>query len=309
MSNPTLIIMAAGMGSRYGRLKQIDPVGPRGELIIEYSVYDALRAGFGKIIFVIKEAIERDFRSLIADSITQYCDTALVYQSLADVPEGIQVPIGRTKPWGTGQATLLCRDVVDGPFAVINADDFYGKNSFQLLHDYLITTGGMEESGKYCMIGYQLKNTLTEHGHVSRGVCRVDEGGNLVEIQERTHIKKFNETAKFTEDGGDTWVEIPMDNPVSMNMWGFSYDFFDELAEAFERFFQEAENLESDEFYLPVVVNSLLKEKQVWVKVLPTDERWAGITYQADRPVVEAYIRELIKRGVYPDNLWGGQPS
>jgi len=304
MTKPTLIIMAAGLGSRYGGLKQIDPVGPGGELIIDYSIYDALRAGFGKIVFVIKKEIEYDFRKIIGDTIDRKYETYYVFQSVESTPEGVPVPAGRTKPWGTGQATLLCRDVVDEPFAVINADDFYGMTSFQSLYDYLIKARNSDSISDYSLVGYVLENTLTEHGYVARGVCTVDQNGYLVEIHERTHIEKFGYLTKYTDDEGETWVEIPTGSPVSMNMWGFTPSIFNELEAEFTKFFQETDNLEKTEFFLPEVVGKLLKEQKARVKVLPTKERWMGITYRDDKPVIEAYIAELIKQGVYPENLW-----
>ena len=304
MPDPALVVMAAGMGSRYGRLKQIDPIGPSGEIIIDYLVYDALRAGFGKVVFVIKKAIEDDFRAVIGDTIDRQCETAYVFQSVDNVSEGVQVPPNRKKPWGTGHATLLCRDVVDGPFAVINADDFYGMTSFQSLYDYLTKSRNSDSISDYSLVGYVLENTLTEHGYVARGVCTVDQNGYLVEIHERTHIEKFGDLTKYTEDEGETWVEIPTGSPVSMNMWGFTPSIFNELEAEFTKFFQETDDLEKTEFFLPEVVGKLLKEQKARVKVLPTNERWVGMTYREDKPVIEAYIAELIKQSVYPENLW-----
>jgi len=305
MTKLTLVVMAAGIGSRYGGLKQIDPIGPGGERIIDYLIYDALRAGFEKVVFVIKKAIEDDFRENIGYTIDRQCETAYVFQQVENVPEGIQAPKHRIKPWGTGQATLLCRDVVDGPFAVINADDFYGPISFQTLHNYLVAAGDVGGVYDYCMVGFVLKNTLTENGHVARGVCTVDKDRYLVEIRERTRIEKFADVSKYTEDGGETWIEIPMDSTVSMNMWGFTTSIFDELEAGFSRFFQESGNLEKAEFFLPDVVDNLLKANQARVKVLPTNERWVGVTYRADRPIVEQYVAELVRQGVYPEKLWG----
>ena len=304
MIRPTLVVLAAGIGSRYGGVKQIDPVGPGGELIIDYSIYDALRAGYGKVVFVIKKAIEDDFREIIGDTIDRQCETEYVFQKVNEVPNGVQIPANRTRPWGTGQATLLCKGVVDGPVAVINADDFYGPTSFQTLHDYLVTARDHDGVYDYCMVGYVLENTLTEHGHVARGVCSTDEEGYLVEIHERTHIEKLGDVAKYTEDGGETWHEIPMDSPVSMNMWGFTPSIFGELETLFPRFLQEADNLETAEFFLPEAVGTLLRAKKARVKVLPTQERWVGMTYRADKPAVEQYIGELVRQGVYQENLW-----
>ncbi len=304
MIQPPLVVLAAGIGNRYGGLKQIDPVGPGGELLIDYSIYDALRAGFGKVVFVIKKAIEDDFRKIVGDTIDRQCETAYVFQEVYDVPEGFCVPPNRLKPWGTGQATLVCRDAVDGPFAVINADDFYGLTSFQAVHDYLITSEEPDGVHDYCMVGYMLANTLSDHGHVARGVCLVDEGGYLVEIHERTRIEKHGAAAEYSEDGGMTWNEISMDSLVSLNMWGFTPSIFDALEAMFARFLQETGSLEEPEFFLPEAVNNLLKAKKARVRVLPTNERWVGMTYRADKPTVEQYIHQLVRQGVYPERLW-----
>jgi len=305
MSEPTLVVMAAGIGSRYGGLKQIDPIGPNGEIIFDYSIYDALNAGFGKVVFVIKKDIEEAFRERVGRTIGKRCETTYVFQKIGDVPEGFEVPPGRQKPWGTGHATLICKDVVHSPFAVINADDFYGRSSYQTLCHYL--RGAQDRDGvyDYCMVGYVLKNTLTEHGHVARGVCTVDEDGFLVEIHERTRIEKFGEIVKYTEDG-ETWVEIPGESVVSMNMWGFTPSLFSELEARFPHFLQKnSDNMQKAEYFLPDVVGDLLKEKKARVRVLSTNERWFGITYQQDRPRVKQAIRDLIHRRVYPENLWG----
>ncbi len=304
MNQPILIIMAAGIGSRYGGLKQMDSFGPGGERIIDYSVYDALRAGFGKIVFVINRKIEQDFRNLVGNIIDQQGDTTYVIQEVDLLPEGVHLPAGRVKPWGTGHATLLCKEFVDAPFAVINADDFYGASSFQILHDYLVNADDRDGIYDYGMVGYKLKNTTTEHGHVARGVCVIDKEAYLVEIHERTRIQRFDNLAKYSEDDGATWPELPVDSTVSMNMWGFTPSIFDELDTSFHRFFSEAKDLQKAEFFLPEVVNELLKAGQARVKVLPTQERWAGVTYQADKRMVRQYIAELIRMGLYPAKLW-----
>ena len=304
MTRPTLVVLAAGMGSRYGGLKQVDPVGPGGEFLLEYSIFDALRAGFGKVVFLIKKGIEDDFRATVGDTIDRQCETAYVFQEIDQLPAGFAVPPNRTKPWGTGQATLLCRNAVDGPFAVINADDFYGPTSFQALHNYLVTVQDQGNVHDYCMVGYVLEKTLTDHGHVARGICRVDENGYLVEIHERTQIEKHGAAAEYSQDGGTTWVEIPMDSPVSMNMWGFTPSIFDELDLMFPRFLQETDSLDKAEFFLPDAVGRLLEAQEVRVRVLPTDERWVGMTYRADKEVVEQHIRELVRKGLYPKKLW-----
>jgi hypothetical protein len=306
MSKPTLVVMAAGIGSRYGGLKQIDPVGPNGEIILDYSVYDALNVGFGKVVFVIKQDIEEAFRERVGKSIEKRCETIYVFQQVEDVPEGFEVPPDRQKPWGTGHATLSCGNVVDSPFAVINADDFYGQSSYQTLCDYLRSAQDHDGVYNYCMVGYVLKSTLTEHGHVARGVCTVDEDGFLVEIRERTRIEKFGEIVKYTEDG-ETWIEIPGESVVSTNMWGFAPSLFLELEARFPHFLQEnRDNLQRAEYFLPDVVGDLVRENKARVRVLSTNQRWFGVTYKQDKPRAQQAIRDLIRRGVYPENLWGG---
>lgn len=305
MSKPELIVMAAGIGSRYGGLKQIEPIGPGGEIILDYSVFDARRAGFGKIIFVINKQIELEFRERIERTIGQHCETAYAYQELANIPDGFDFPLERTKPWGTGHAVLSCKDLVDSSFAVINADDFYGQTAFQALSDYL--KNAQDRNGKYdfCMVGYQLKNTLTEHGYVARGVCQVDRDDRLIEIRERTHIEKAEQEIKFTEDG-ETWINLPGDSLVSLNLWGFTPGIMAELESRFSRFLVENRgNLLAVEYFLPEVVNQLLKENKASVQVLRTKERWFGVTYQEDKIRVKKEISELIKRGNYPSRLWG----
>jgi hypothetical protein len=301
---PTLVVMAAGIGNRYGGLKQIDPVGPNGEIIIDYSIYDALNAGFSKVVFVIKKDIEEAFRERVGRTIEERCETVYVFQRIENVLKGFKVPLNRQKPWGTAHATLSCRDVVHSPFAVLNADDFYGRSSYQILCNYLKNAQDCDGVYDYCMVGYVLENTLTEHGHVARGVCTVNQDGYLVEIHERRRIKKFGEIAKYTEDGED-WVEIPKGSIVSMNMWGFTPSLFPELEARFPQFLQKnSDNIEKAEYFLPNVVDDLLKEEKARVRVLATDEKWVGVTYRQDRPRVEHVIRELIRRGVYPENLW-----
>jgi nucleotidyltransferase-like protein len=305
VSKPALVVMAAGMGSRYGGLKQLDPVGPNGEIILDYSVYDALRAGYERVVFVIKEQIEDAFREKVGRTIEKHCDTAYVFQHLDDVPAGYALPPDRVKPWGTAHAAMSARRVVDVPFAVINADDFYGRTSFQVLGDYLRTAqdvGGMHD---FCMVGFRLDNTLTDHGHVARGVCAVDERGHLLGVRERTRIQRFGDSAKYTEDG-ETWIEIPGETTVSLNMWGFTPSMFTELEARFLSFLEaNADNILRAEYFLPEVVGGLVREGRSTVRVLATDERWFGVTYKADKPMVEQAVRELIRRGVYPENLWG----
>jgi dTDP-glucose pyrophosphorylase len=297
-------VLAAGIGRRYGGLKQLDPIGPNGEIIIDYSIYDALNAGFGRLVFVVKQEIEEALRERVGKTIEKRCETAYVMQRIGDLPEGFEAPPDRQKPWGTAHATLSCKNVVHSPFAVINADDFYGRSSYQTLCDYLKNAQDRDGVYDYSMVGYVLENTLTEHGHVARGVCTVDQDGFLVEIHERTRIEKFGEISKYTE-GGEHWVEIPKGSIVSMNMWGFTPSLFSELEARFPRFLQKnSDNIQKAEYFLPDVVDDLLKETRATVKVLSTNERWYGVTYQQDKPRVKQAIRDLIRRGVYPENLW-----
>ncbi len=306
MKKPALVIMAAGLGSRYGGLKQIDPVGQNGEIIIDYSIYDALKAGFGKVVFIINKNIEDAFKENVGNKIEKIVDTAYVFQSVEDVPEGVKIPDGRVKPWGTGHAVLSCINDVDTPFAVINADDFYGPTSFQQIGKYLVNIKDADDLYHYCMVGFRLENTLTENGHVARGVCTVDSDGYLKGIHERTKIQSFKDGTKYTEDG-ENWVLIPEGSTVSMNMWGFTPSIFNELKARFPKFLKENEkNLEKAEYFLPSVVDSLISSDKAVVKVLPSEERWYGVTYRDDKPVVKKAISDMVKRGVYPSNLWEG---
>lgn len=303
MTKPTLVVMAAGIGSRYGGLKQIDPVGPNGEILIEYSLYDAVRAGFGRVVFVIKREIEQVFRQRIGSKAERAIDTSYVFQELDDLPQGFALPAGRTKPWGTGHAALEARRVVDGPFAVINGDDFYGQASFQAIADFLKTARD-DTKYRYAMVGYPVENTLTEHGHVARGVCAVDASGNLSGLVERTRIQSFNGEARYTEDGTD-WQAIPKGTPVSMNLWGFTPSMMTELEQRFPEFLRTMADPLKAELYLPMVVDALIKEGRASVKVLPTDDRWFGVTYQQDKAAVGSAIAKLVESGQYPRQLWG----
>lgn len=305
MHRLTLIVMAAGIGSRYGGLKQVEPIGPNGELIIDYSVYDALSAGFSKVVFVVNEEIEAAFRERVGATIEPRCETAYVIQRIDDVPPGFTVPPERKKPWGTAHAVLSCKDVVESPFAVINADDFYGRTSFHMLSDYLGGVRDHDARVEGCLVGYELGKTLSEHGPVTRGVCRVDESGYLVRIDERTRIQRFDDAIKY--DDGENWVEIAAGTIVSMNMWGFTPALFSELGARFPRFLHETKDIEKAEFLLPAVVGDMLKEKRARVKVLSTGERWFGVTYQLDRAKAKEAAYDLIRRGVYPENLWGSE--
>ncbi|BDF71519.1 nucleotidyltransferase [Oscillospiraceae bacterium] len=306
MNKPVLVVMAAGMGSRYGGLKQLDPVGGHGELIIDYSIYDARRAGFETVVFVIKREIETDFKAAIGDRLSKVMDVRYVYQCLDDLPEGYAVPEGRVKPWGTAQAALAARSVVDGPFAVINADDYYGPEGFRAIYDYLLShpDGDVYE---YAMVGYLLENTVTEHGYVSRGVC-VESGDNdLISVTERTRIEKGQASPRFTEDGGATWEDLPGDTIVSMNLWGFTRSYLDEAWARFPAFLDGAlrDNPMKGEYYLPTVVSQLIAEGKARVKVLRSRDKWYGVTYQEDKPVVVKAIADMTAGGLYPENLWG----
>jgi NDP-sugar pyrophosphorylase family protein len=292
------------LGSRYVGIKQIEPVGPYGATLLDYAVYDALRAGFGKVVFVVSEAIEAPFRERFGATIERHCDVGYVIQRLADVPPGFVLPPERQKPWGTGQAVLSCRDEVSGPFAVINADDFYGRAAFETLSGYLSHAQDKAGVYDYCMVGYVLGNTITEHGHVSRGVCTVDDDGFLVHIRERTRVEWRSGGVSYTEDGV-TWIDIPAQATVSMNIWGFTPSLFGELERRFPLFLRDsAANLHKAEFFLPNIVGDLVQEKKARVRVLASDAQWFGVTYREDRPRVEQALRTLIGQGVYPENLW-----
>lgn len=303
MQKPTLVIMAAGLGSRYGGLKQIDPVGPFGELIIDYSIYDAVKAGFEKVVFIIKEEIEKDFKEIIGNRIEKIVKTEYAYQRIDNLPAGFSVPAGRTKPFGTAHAILSCKGIVNESFAAINADDYYGAEAFRLLFDYL-SRPKKGELYPFCMIGYRLSNTVTDYGHVARGICSVDKGGHLTRIVERTRIEKRGESIRFTENGTD-WTELDKDSIVSMNCWGFSPEIIGEIERLFIDFLSD-ENTDplKSEFYLPFVVDTLIKEKKAEVKVLGTTDKWYGVTYKEDKATVVSAIAKLIEEGIYPERLW-----
>lgn len=305
MKKPVLIIMAAGMGSRYGGLKQADPVDEQGHVIMDFSVYDALRAGFEEVIFVIKRENEEMFRQQIGDRIAKHAKVRYVFQETGNVPAWFTVPEGRVKPWGTAHAVLSCKDVVDGPFAVINADDYYGTHAFSLIYDYL-SSHEDDDLYRYMMVGFKLGNTLTDSGHVSRGVCKVDQNKNLLSICERVHIEKRGEGAAFSEDDGETFTDISPEETVSMNLWGFTASFMKELAEGFEVFLRDQvpANPLKAEYFLPSVVGKLIGEGKAGVKVLQSHDRWYGMTYQEDKAAVQAAIARLKEQGVYPEKLW-----
>lgn len=306
MKKPILVVMAAGMGSRYGGLKQMDPVGNHGQVIMDYSLYDARRAGFETAVFIIKREIENDFRHLIGDRIARVMEVRYAFQELCDLPAGYTVPEGRTKPWGTSHAVLAARNCIDAPFAVINADDYYGPEAFQQIYQYLTEHPETNEGYEYAMVGYMLRNTLTENGYVSRGVCQTDELGYLTKVTERTHIEKEREDARFTEDGGATWMSLPGDTVVSMNLWGFTPSFVEEAQRRFAAFLDRTmvENPLKGEYFLPSVVSELIEEKLGRVKVLRSQDKWYGVTYKEDKPVVVDAIRRMTRAGVYPDRLW-----
>lgn len=305
MKKPVLVIMAAGMGSRYGGLKQIDPVDNEGHIIMDFSIYDAKRAGFEKVVFIIKKAIEKEFKAGIGDRISQYMDVEYVYQELDTLPEGFEVLEGRVKPFGTGHAILSCKDVVDGPFAVINADDYYGVHAFQEIYNYL-TENEDDEKYHYAMVGYILSNTLTENGYVSRGICEMDKDAFLTGITERTHIEQRDMGVQFTEDDGKTWEDIAADSIVSMNMFGFTASMLKELECRFPEFLEKGlkENPMKCEYFLPSVVSDLIEEDKADVKVLRSEDRWYGITYKEDKEAVVSAVQKLKDTGVYPQHLW-----
>lgn len=305
MKKPALVIMAAGMGSRYGGLKQIDPIDKEGHIIMDFSIYDAVKAGFEKVVFIIKKENEADFRESIGNRMEQQIQVEYVFQDLNNIPEGFEVPEGRVKPWGTGHAVLSAIDAIDGPFAVINADDYYGQQAFQKIYDFL-TTQEDDEKYHYTMVGYMLENTLTENGHVARGVCETDADSKLTAINERTRIEKHANGPEYTEDDGATWVSLPNDAVVSMNMWGFTGSMLKELKARFAGFLEEnlPKNPLKCEYFLPFVVDELIKEGKADVTVLKSADRWYGVTYKEDKPVVVKAIQGLKDSGLYPQNLW-----
>jgi UTP-glucose-1-phosphate uridylyltransferase len=298
---PTLVILAAGMGSRYGSLKQVDPVGPSGETILEYSVYDAIRAGFGKVVFVIRRDIEKDFKEIFINKLQKHIEIDYVFQELDMVPAGIEVPAERVKPWGTGHAVMVAVKKVEGPFAVINADDYYGADAYKKMADYLSKANNSETS--YSMVGFELDNTLSEHGLVSRGICEEDAHANLISVVERTKIGRDEKGVAY-KDADDNSVYISEKSIVSMNFWGFTPAFFHQLIKHFHEFIKTNSSNPKSEFFLPFVVDDLIKAKQATVKVLRSTDRWFGVTYKEDKPLVVAKIKELVEAGVYPEVLW-----
>ena len=285
----TLVVMAAGMGSRFGGLKQMEPVGPNGEVILDFSAYDALEAGFDKVVFVIKHEIEKDFKAIVGDHIAKKVNVQYAFQEVDNLPEGFTCPADRTKPWGTAQAILSCKDIVNEPFAVVNADDYYGKSAFKKIADFL-----REDSTDYAMVGFRLENTLTENGYVSRGICEIDDG-ILTSVTERTKIMD----CKFTEDDGATWEELSPDAVVSMNLWGFKPDLFGHIEEGFKAFLAEKLNVPKAEYYLPTVVSQLIDSGEKQVKVLVAEDKWYGVTYKEDKQNVVNALTAMINNGLY----------
>jgi len=297
--------MAAGIGSRYGGIKQIEPVGAGGETIMEFSIYDALRSGFDKIVFVIKNDIEEAFRERIYNRVAKKFDSEIVYQELYMVPDGVSAPDGRVKPWGTGHAVLCAKNAVSGPFSVINADDFYGRGAFAGVCDYITKNPDGPGKYNYCMAGYRLENTVTEAGYVSRGVCASDGGGFLTGVTEITHIVKDADGSLKYKNDNDEFTEVARDSLVSMNMWGFQNSFMFEAEKYFNDFFAGGlKNPLKDEFYLPSIVNLLLAEKKASVKIIPTPDKWYGFTYKEDMESVQSAIKSLVRAGKYPERLW-----
>ncbi len=302
MADTTLVIMAAGMGSRYGGIKQLEPVGPGGEIIMDYSIYDALKAGFNKVVFIIRKDLEQDFKEVIGERIEKQVKVEYVFQELDHLPKGFQKPEGRTKPWGTGQAILCCKGIVKEPFAVINADDYYGKEGFRILYQFL--NDKSYKSNQYCMAGFILGNTLSENGAVTRGVCKVNATGKLVDINETSGIVPAGDHANAKDASGEEFT-LPLDSPVSMNMWGFQPGLFEYLEPGFTDFLSKLdENDVKKEYLLPTVIGDLVKADEVEVTVLKTPDRWFGVTYKEDKEVVVKSIRALIDQGVYPDKLF-----
>ena len=309
MGNTSLVVMAAGMGSRYGGIKQLDAIGKNGEIIMDYSIFDAVKAGFNKITIIIREEIKDDFMRVIGDRIEEKAGIPVhyVYQDINDLPEGFSVPAGRVKPWGTGQAVLAAKKYINEPFLVINADDFYGREAFMKLHDFLVKSDIKAAKPHFCMAGYKLGNTLSENGSVARGICKVDENGNLISIEETLSIAE-TENGLFGENFDGEKRELSASDIASMNMMGFTPEILDFIEEEFKTFLAELDRKDSlkAEFFLPVAVGDMIKRGLVEMKVINTDEKWFGVTYREDKPKVEASLRKLIENGVYSENLWNG---
>lgn len=302
---PTLIIMAAGMGSRYGGLKQVEKMTEAGEIILDFSLYDAMMAGFKRAVFVIREEHREIFRELVDERAGRFMEIEYAYQKLDDIPEGVEIPEGREKPWGTGHAIYACRNLIDGPFAVINADDYYGPGGFASIYDYL-TEHSDGEQMELCVAGYLLKNTITENGHVARGVCEADEAGYLTSITERTKIMRRPGGIAFTEDDGQTWTTLPEDTLVSMNFWGLSGKMIDAIADGIDAFFRDVVpgNPLKGEYLLPSIIDEQIHAGKARVKVIPCHEKWCGVTYKEDTEDVRNELQAKKDKGYYPEKLW-----
>ena len=298
---PTLLVLAAGLGSRYGGLKQLDGLGPNGETIMDYSIYDAVKAGFGKVVFVIRRTFEEEFREKVTKKYEHLLPIEIVFQELDNLPKGFKLNPDRVKPWGTNHALMMGKSAINEPFAVINADDFYGRKSYQVICDFLSKLENTEN--KYCMVGYRVGNTLSESGTVARGVCETDENSNLTGIVERTQIKRIDGVVKYKDDN-DEWISLPDNKPVSMNMFGFTPDYFDYSDEFFVNFLNENEEKLKAEFFIPTLVNDLIVDDKIEMKVLDTTSQWFGVTYQEDRPFVVNKFKELVELGEYPSPLF-----
>lgn len=301
---PTLFVLAAGMGSRYGGLKQLDGLGPNGETIMDYSIFDAIRGGFGKIVFVIRKDFEQDFREKIISKYENHIPVELVFQAIDNLPEGFTCPEGRVKPWGTNHAVLMGKDVIKEPFAVINADDFYSRDAFAVIGNWLSNLPEGAEN-QYCMVGFRVGNTLSENGSVARGICEKNEQGNLTTVVERTEIMRVDGPICYKDEQGE-WVAVEDNTPVSMNMWGFTPDYFKYSEDYFVEFLSDPKNMENlkAEFFIPLMVNKLITENTATVKVLDTTSKWFGVTYAADRQGVVEKIQALIDAGEYPQKLF-----
>ena len=313
MNRPTLVIMAAGMGSRFGGLKQIEPVSGKDEIILDFSLFDAMRAGFDRAVIIIKRENEADFRRLIDNKAGKHIKVEYAYQDINDIPEGFTVPEGRTKPWGTAHAVLASRHLINGNFAVINSDDYYGPEAFRLMYDFLANNEDIISEDpsvnsvyNYCMVGYQVQNTLTENGHVSRGVCEVTEDGFLKDIVERTKIMHHDNAIAYTEDDGATWTEVPEGTTVSMNFWGFTPSILREMEAGLPAFLEETlkSNPQKGEYLLPKCVDELIKSDRAQAMVLQSPDRWYGVTYKEDKENVVKALQNLKDQGLYPQQLW-----
>lgn len=308
MGNATLVVMAAGIGSRFGGgIKQLEPMGPSGEIIMDYSIHDAKEAGFNKVVFIIRKDLEKDFKEIIGNRIEKVIEVGYAFQEINNLPEGFSAPADRKKPWGTGQAILSCKGIVNEPFVVINADDYYGKTGFKKIYEYLMNAKSKEENGTYdfCMAGFILGNTLSENGTVTRGICQPDEEGCLATVVETGGLQEV-EGGKIAHEDNGTDMEITKESLCSMNMWGFTPDFIDVLDKKFVDFLSSVpEGDIKKEYLLPGVVDELIKDGEAKVKILPTEDKWFGVTYKEDKESVVAAFKDLIARGVYKEDLWG----